>query len=157
MLTKNKLLIITIVMMILILITVFCRNTEKFEADKFPSVPKQCSKAVAWKCFTEKVLEQFFEITRKKPSTKTSLWWVFSRRFSILFQKTCFLEHLREVASVSDYCLRKIKHFSNRSSQRMCSVKKGVVKNFAIFIGKHLYWNLLLIKLQAFRPQILEK
>ena len=33
--------------------------------------------------------------------------------------------------------------------QRRCSVKKGVLKNCANFTGKHLYWNLLLLKLQA--------
>ena len=26
------------------------------------------------------------------------------------------------------------------------------IKNFAIFTGKHLFWGLFLIKLQAFRP-----
>ena len=29
--------------------------------------------------------------------------------------------------------------------------KKGILKNYAIFIGKHLYWSLFLIKLQAWR------
>ena len=29
-----------------------------------------------------------------------------------------------------------------RSSHRMCSVKKVVLKNFAIFTGKHLFWGL---------------
>ena len=33
--------------------------------------------------------------------------------------------------------------------QRRCSVKKGVLKNFANFTEKHLCWNLLLLKLQA--------
>ena len=38
-----------------------------------------------------------------------------------------------------------------RSSHWMCSKKKGVLKNFANFTGKHLFWrSLLLIKLQAF-------
>ena len=31
-------------------------------------------------------------------------------------------------------------------------LKKGVLKNFAIFTGKHLCCGLFLIKLQAFRP-----
>ena len=30
--------------------------------------------------------------------------------------------------------------------------KKGVLKNFALFIGKHLWWSLFLIHLQALRP-----
>ena len=29
--------------------------------------------------------------------------------------------------------------------------KKGVFENFAKFTGKHMYWSLFLIKLQAFR------
>ena len=38
-----------------------------------------------------------------------------------------------------------------RGSHWMCSVKKGVLKNFANFTGKHLCWrSLLLIKLQVF-------
>ena len=36
-----------------------------------------------------------------------------------------------------------------RSSHRRCSVKKGVLKKFANFTGKHLCWSLFLIKLQA--------
>ena len=36
-----------------------------------------------------------------------------------------------------------------RSSHRRCSVKKGVLKKFGNFTGKHLCWSLFLIKLQA--------
>ena len=35
-----------------------------------------------------------------------------------------------------------------KSSHWKCSVKKAVLKNFAVFTGKHLCWNLFLIKLQ---------
>ena len=35
--------------------------------------------------------------------------------------------------------------------------KKSVLKNFATFTEKHLYWSLFLIKLQAWRPAILLK
>ena len=35
--------------------------------------------------------------------------------------------------------------------------KKGFLKNFANFTGKHLCWNLFLIKLQALRPVTLLK
>ena len=42
-----------------------------------------------------------------------------------------------------------------RSSHRRCSAKKVVLKNFAVFTRKHLYWSLFLIKLQAFRPTTL--
>ena len=36
-----------------------------------------------------------------------------------------------------------------------CSIKKSVVKKFAIFTGKHLCWSLCLIKLQAYFIPIL--
>ena len=39
------------------------------------------------------------------------------------------------------------------NSHRMCSKKKDVLKNFAIFIEKQMCWSLFLIKLQAFRPK----
>ena len=35
--------------------------------------------------------------------------------------------------------------------------KKDVLKNIVIFIGKHLFWSLFLIKLQAFKPATLIK
>ena len=47
-------------------------------------------------------------------------------------------------------------HFIQKQP-RMCSVKEGVFKNFASFLGQHLYWSLLLIKLQSFRPATLLK
>ena len=36
--------------------------------------------------------------------------------------------------------------FEDRNSHRRCSIKKGALKNFAIFTGKHLCWRLALIK-----------
>ena len=44
-----------------------------------------------------------------------------------------------------------------RNSHRRCSVKKGVLKNFANFTGKHLCWSPFLILLQVFRPATLLK
>ena len=44
-----------------------------------------------------------------------------------------------------------------RSSHRRCSVKKGVLKNFANFTGKHLCWSPFWILLQVFRPATLLK
>ena len=35
-----------------------------------------------------------------------------------------------------------------------CSIKKAVLKNFAIFTGKHLCWSLFLIKVKAFSTPI---
>ena len=42
-----------------------------------------------------------------------------------------------------------------RSSQRKCSLKKGVLENFAISTVKYLYCSLFLVKLQTFRPTTL--
>ena len=44
-----------------------------------------------------------------------------------------------------------------RKDHRRCSVKKGVLKKFANFIGKHLCWSQFLIKLQALEPATLLK
>ena len=44
-----------------------------------------------------------------------------------------------------------------RSSHWRCSIKKGVLTNFVNFTGKHLSWNLFLIKLQAFETATLLK
>ena len=38
---------------------------------------------------------------------------------------------------------------TSRSNHQRCSVKKAVLKYFAIFTGKHLCWSLFLIKFQA--------
>ena len=38
-----------------------------------------------------------------------------------------------------------------RSSRSQMFFKIGVLKNFAMFTGKHLCWSLFLIKMQAFR------
>ena len=42
-------------------------------------------------------------------------------------------------------------------SYRMCSINKAAFKNFAIFTGKHLCWDLFLIKLKAFKSATLWK
>ena len=44
-----------------------------------------------------------------------------------------------------------------RSSHWRCSVKKGVLKNFESFTGKHLRWSLFLTKLQASSLQDIQK
>ena len=48
----------------------------------------------------------------------------------------------RKITSTSN---KVAKHFwsshRSRTSHRRCSVKKGVLKNFASFTGKHLYWS----------------
>ena len=59
-------------------------------------------------------------------------------------------------AQITEEIFEKIKGIifrGLRSSHRRCSVKKGVLKNFAELTGKHLCWCLFLIKLQALRLQ----
>ena len=45
-------------------------------------------------------------------------------------------------------------NLETRSSHLRCSVKKGVLKTFANFLGKHLFLGLFLIKLQALDLQL---
>ena len=47
--------------------------------------------------------------------------------------------------------LKLKKYLNSRSSQQKCSMEK-VLKNLAIFTGKHLRWNLFLTELQARKP-----
>ena len=47
--------------------------------------------------------------------------------------------------------------FKFRSRHRKCSVKKGVLKNFSKFTGKHLCQSLLFNKVASFRPAALVK
>ena len=57
------------------------------------------------------------------------------------------LPHERKIFQTENY----------RNSHWRCSVKKGVLKNFADFTAKHLCWRLLLIKLQPWGPTPLVK
>ena len=49
------------------------------------------------------------------------------------------------------------KNWRDRSSHRSCSVKKGVLKNFAKFTGKHLCQCIFFIKVAGLRPATLLK
>ena len=42
-------------------------------------------------------------------------------------------------------------------SHQRCSIKKAILKNFAIFTGKHLCWGLFIINLQTFMASTLFK
>ena len=46
---------------------------------------------------------------------------------------------------------------SSRSSHRICSVRKVVLRNFAKFIGKHLFQSLFFNKIAGIRPATLLK
>ena len=51
----------------------------------------------------------------------------------------------------------RLPYQTDKSSHRRFSITKDVLKNFAIFTGKHLCWSLFFIKLQTFRPSALLK
>ena len=58
--------------------------------------------------------------------------------------------------------IEQLLYQTEKSSHRRCSLRKAVGKNFAIFSGKHLCWNLFwdeteVKKLQTVRPVILLK
>ena len=68
-------------------------------------------------------------------------------------------ERNHQIMFVSCYFLNFIdmnhklkKCLNSRSSHQSCSIEKSVLKNFAIFTGKHLRWSLLLIDFRASRP-----
>ena len=58
--------------------------------------------------------------------------------------------HHRRLTFPKRYC-------TIRKSHRKCSLKKGFLKNFAIFTGKHLCWSFFLIKFQGCSPATLLK
>ena len=45
--------------------------------------------------------------------------------------------------------MKGLKASSFRSNHYMCSIKKVVLKKFAIFVGKHMCWSLFLLKLSS--------
>ena len=83
------------------------------------------------------------------------------------FQINFFLEHLWRAVSVNRFSFSTF--FAPRSLMKLnglrlyrishwrCSMKRAVLKNFAIFRGKHLCTSLFLKKLQAWRPATLLK
>ena len=54
--------------------------------------------------------------------------------------------------SANNFLLINLRDNILQKQQPKVLYKKAVLKNFAIFAGKHLCWSLFLIKLQAFRP-----
>ena len=75
---------------------------------------------------------------------------VFSKLF--LFAILCFKQW-----SVKENCVEKILHAICRSSHRRWSVRKGVLRNFAKFTGKHLCQSLFFNKVEGLRAATLLK
>ena len=84
----------------------------------------------------------FLNIYRRTPFlTNTSEWLLLiveTRKLSWVKIKLSLIVKWRELV------------FYRRSHQR-CSIKKALLKNIAIFTGKHLCWSLFLIKLEDLR------
>ena len=64
--------------------------------------------------------------------------WLFDERFVLILFPT---------ETLTSY-------FVQKQPPGWCSIKKAVLKNFAIFTGKHLGWSLFLIKVKAFSTPI---
>ena len=60
-------------------------------------------------------------------------------------------------AAILALCCSKFKNSIFRSSHQTCSMKNAVLKNFAIFTGKHLSWNIFLIILRALAWNLIKK
>ena len=79
-----------------------------------------------------------------------------------LYMKKCFFQTYK-TAIFQFFLMRKLQNIYkntctfmflwwNQKQPSEMFYKKAVLRNFAIFTGKHLCWSLFLIKLQAFRP-----
>ena len=75
---------------------------------------------------------------------------VFSKLF--LFAILCFRQW-----SVKENCVEKILHAICRSSHRRWSVRKGVLRNFAKFTGKHLCQSFFFNKIAGSGLQLYQK
>ena len=69
-----------------------------------------------------------------------------------LMLRNCFKNHFWKLENCFDKYLRQ-----GRSSRRRCSVKKGVLRDFAKLTGKHLCQSLFVNKVPALRPTTLLK
>ena len=81
--------------------------------------------------------------------------WLSSKlaHFSPMFSYSTFWKHQKNFCYLTGFwCFQVVYNRTFRSSHRRCSIKKGVLKNLTKFTGKHLFWSLFLIKLQAWAP-----
>ena len=77
----------------------------------------------------------------------------------VKFQKTTSLYMCKGCIASSDWNFFPVKLQSteNRSSHQKCSMKKGVLRNFTKFTGKHLCRSLFFNKVAGLRPATLLK
>ena len=92
-----------------------------------------------WRLINKNFLEWFLPIICKEHTLTKS-----TTTFSRSFPKLCF-ELRRECRQMPT--TEHLVHQTDKNSHRRCSIKKAVLKNLSIFIGKQLCWSLFLIKL----------
>ena len=77
---------------------------------------------------------------------------MFSCKFCEISKNTFFTEHFGATASEGLNEDSSSGWILSEAATEGVLLKKGALENFANFIGKHLYRNLFLIKLQAISP-----
>ena len=93
----------------------------------------------------------------------------FPVKFCQIFKSTCFAEYLQTAATVNLWYnfygaqsllhqlivnftkFSKLENCLNRNSHQRCSMKKGVLRNFVKFTGKHLCQSLFFNKVAGLR------
>ena len=95
------------------------------------------------------------------PSPKSNLSVLLEATFVILIPKLNKFhanKQTQETIMRTRIACKKIHLYmhNSRSSRSHMFFQVGVLKNFANFTGKHLFWSLFLIKLQPFRPSGLQ-
>ena len=152
-----------------------------YDATKFVTQSQICPEAVAQRCSVQKgVLKNFTKTTGKhlcqslflnkvaalRPATllKLRLWHKYFPVSFAKFLRTPFLkEHLQRLLlyaiklMLTPFSLFALFWFAKRNNYRRCSLRKGVLRNFAKFTGTHLRQSLSLIELQAWKPESLLK
>ena len=72
--------------------------------------------------------------------------WV--ENLTLWFRNNCF----NEITKQKSFCI--LKDLIDRGSHRKCSVRKGVLRNFAKLTGKHLRQSFFLNKVASFSLQL---
>ena len=111
------------------------------------------------------LIQTSIEKTYSKYNIKTKTKDVFKMSSRRLHQGKCLLGYnfwFRPLcfdinaSAISKICLETFLIIfvllKSRSSHQWCSIKRAVLKNFAIVVGKHLRWSLFLMTLQAWLP-----
>ena len=114
-------------------------NTSVFKVYKMQKQPSRCD--LGKRCSG---LQLYWNCTSA---------WVFSCKFPAYFKSTFSSEHLWTAVSENGNIGQKWVNYLNiRSCHQRCPIKKGILKNFAKFTGKHQWQSLFLNKVAGLRP-----